>query len=113
MKIPQLVQKIIDYYLYLVPWKARIKQLNIEYKGRYHYRSDNPSLVDKYTGFVYNWRETYLLDWQSKIIICSFELNPTIRSVWSVRTSLTNEVAKLPPRYFISNTEEQLKSLYF
>jgi len=34
MKLPKLIQEIIDYYLYHVPWKAMMIKVNKEYYDR-------------------------------------------------------------------------------
>jgi len=91
MKIPQLIQEIIDYYIYLVPWKARIKQLNEEYNEHYYYL--NGMLACKKYGFTYNWR-----------IIGGY-------CIYHPHNKTVTHVAQLPSRYFFSNTQEQLKSL--
>jgi len=108
MKIPQLIQEIIDYYLYylyLVPWKAKIKQLNEEYYGQFIYVTVRSSPLSEYllhqpTYMVYNWRN---------IIDQTRNLTDAIYN----RIVHKRRVAKLPSRHYFSNTKEQLKSLYF
>ena len=96
MKIPQLVQEIIDYYLYFASWKARIKQLNTEYIGKIDFNNNILYMrldVGRYF-FAYNWRRKNLL-------------------ILDIHNPKQLQVADLPSRYFYSNTKEQLKSLYY
>jgi len=92
MNIPQLVQEIIDYYLYFVPWKARTEQLNEEYRK-------------KLRSVPYNWRSQDEDD-----IYMNHEL-----MIYNILTEqrINYGMTKIPPRYWYSNTKEQLKSLYF
>jgi len=95
MKIPQLVQEIIDYYLYFAPWKNWIRRVNMEYSQTYQMADKDKSraLLNRKKNFYYNWR---IGPFHEDIY------GPTPKSV----------VAKLPPRYDYSNTKEQLKSLF-
>jgi len=91
MKIPQLIQEIIDYYL----WKNGIKKVNMEYILMYSPIVGGFILYTK-KDFYYNWR---------------------LQGPFSVKIyhplKKREAVAKLPPRYIYSNTKEQLKSLFF
>jgi len=98
MKIPQLVQEIIDYYLYFVPWKARIKCLNTNYNEQF-YAILNYRIKHNY-GFVCNWRNVY-----------KRRQHAPYTSIYNIQEP-NKPVARLPPRYIYSNTKEQLKSLF-
>jgi len=104
MEIPQLVQEIIDYYLNFAQWKARIKQLNEEYKGRFIFRSTHLREIRR--GITYTWR---------CLNIDTIWWGDPRGMIYNPRTFISTNVgiAKLPPRYVFSNTKEQLKSLYF
>ena len=105
MKIPQLVQEIIDDYIYLVPWKARIRQVNIEYNNRFYEKFAGAPLIERNNTFTYNWRNLqHNENYYSSVYGGSAYAQTFISNVG---------VAKLPSRYFYSNTKEQLKSLYF
>ena len=103
MKIPQLIQEIIDYYLYFASWKARIRQVNIEYSKHIIntsiFGAQKPMDLAIINSLYYN----------SRILSpCIF----TWENIYNYKTYPCT-VAKLPPRYYYSNTKEQLKSLYF
>jgi len=109
MKIPQLVQEIIDYYLYFAPWKNGIKEVNEEYNKKCQSIDDDTIYLNINCGdfircFYYNWRDYNWIDDYDHLVI----YHPTDKSGERRVT-----VAELPPRYFYSNTKEQLKSLYF
>jgi len=98
MKIPQLVQEIIDYYLYLAKWKARTKQLHEEYNKKVVKTCYD---IVKINYFSYNDRNLSLSTHNIQYVY-----------IFNHKT-YPSDVAKLPSRYFYSNTKEQLKSLYF
>jgi len=104
MRLPQLVQEIIDYYLYFAPWKAKIVRCNREYKTIYKF--EYGTLIA--SGYIYGWRnlENNASDMVIDIINRLGLYNHTIRMSMIVQKHL-------PPRYIYSNTKEQLKSLYF
>lgn len=96
MKIPQLVQEIIDYYLYFAPWKNGIKRVNMEYIKMYRMvgcKDESRVLLNIKLNYYYNWR-----------------IGPFHEEIF--RPPPKSVVAKLPPRYDYSNTKEQLKSLF-
>jgi len=104
MEIPQLVHEIINDYLYLVPWKARIKQLNEEYKEKFDDGFDDESrhqLLERKTNFAYNWRHL------------SYDEYEYIFNIRTFDSAETADIELLPRRYFYSNTKIQLRSLYF
>ena len=106
MRLPQLVREIIDYYIYFRQWKAKIRQLNAEYKEKF--RTNLPYLFDN-EGFTYNWRslDKPVDNWHSE------EMCPDLM-IYNPQFNWTDMgVAELPSRYFYSNTNEQLKSIYF
>jgi len=103
MKIPQLVQEIIDYYLYLAPWKNGIKKVNTEYNGKCRLVWIQGILV---LGHYYKFPFYYN---RRKRIENSGIYNPKMGKIQDYST----RVADLPPRYWYSNTKEQLRSLYF
>ena len=98
MEIPQLVQEIINHYLYLAQWKAGIRQLNEEYNKKFVMVRTNYDLV-KINRLSYNDRNLSSIYYTQYMYIYNYKIY--------------REVAKLPPRYVFSNTKEQLKSLYF
>jgi len=119
MKIPQLVQEIIDYYIYSRQWKARIRQVNEEYKGKYHLFDDDCVISlrvnkepDRY--FYYNWRNQFHY-FEENVIY-----HPQVMSYYKKLPSQYDDSkpsailcgVKLPSRYYYSNTQEQLKSLF-
>jgi len=100
MKLPQLIQEIIDYYR----WKAKIVRCNQELGETFYQRTDGSIVVHKMLT-IYGWREfgEGVLDF----------------TVYGIHNNLTKNIHKitrennrLPERYYYSNTKEQLKSLF-
>jgi len=101
MKLPQLVQEIIDYYR----WKAKIVRCNRELKTTSKVMGDVAIRCDGI--FLYGWRD---IERGNKSNFLQFVFHNNYNTT---RSKLTFVQGKLPSRYFYSNTKEQLKSLYF
>jgi len=104
MLVPQLVQEIIDYYLYFGQWKAKIAETNKEF----HIQLMQHDAGGVYVTFVYGYFSycTRRLD----EIRCGLAYE-TIFSC-NFHNAKVSHAALLPKRYYYSNTKEQLKSLF-